>query len=149
MRVSIWIGLPVLALGILFSYLAKAIIQTPAITQLQTAAFITATVIFLLISAIFLGSGAAMVIHWIAGFVRHFKAFVAEIFLSFAVFFVGIGVTIMSRNGWQALHLFFTFLTGSMTLFFLSFISLFGSLKEGFTLWTKRFKKAVKKRWGT
>ncbi len=146
MRISIWIGLLTLALGIGLSYLASALIQTQAIGTLQTAASLTAAILFVLFSATMLGIGAGLVVHWIIGFASHWKAFAAEIILSFATFFIGIGATIMSRNWWTALQTFFTFLTISVSLFFLSFVSLFGGVTKGFKTITKYIKRKFKQK---
>ncbi len=145
MRVSLWIGLVILALGIFLSYLADAMIQTQTSGALQTVASTFAAVLFVLFSATMLGMGAGLVIHWIIGFATHWKAFIAEIILSFATFFVGIGATIMSGNWWTALQVFFTFLVASAALFLLSFKSLSGgigqSIHKGITYVRKKFKK--------
>jgi len=117
MRISIWIGLLTLAIGILLSYLADAMIATQAVGTLQTAASIVATVLFVLFSASMLGVGIGLVVHWIIGFASHWKGFIAEMILSFATFFVGIGATIMSGNLWTGLQVFFTFFIASMILF--------------------------------
>ena len=142
MRVSIWIGLVTLALGIFLSYLADAMIATQAAGAVQTTAVLVASILFVLFSASMLGLGAGLVVHWIIGFATHWKAFIAEIILSFATFFVGIGATIMSGNWWTAAQVFFTFLIASITLFSLSFVSLFGGIAEGFG----KVKKYIKKR---
>ena len=142
MRISIWIGLLTLAIGILLSYLADAMIATQAVGTLQTAASIVATVLFVLFSASMLGVGIGLVVHWIIGFASHWKGFIAEMILSFATFFVGIGATIMSGNLWTGLQVFFTFFIASTILFLLSFISLFGGVGEG----VKKVRKYVKKK---
>jgi hypothetical protein len=144
MRISIWIGLITLALGIFLSYLADAMIQTQTSTTLQTTASLFASVLFVLFSAGMLGIGTALVVHWIIGFGAHWKAFIAEMVLSFATFFMGIGATIMSGNIWTGLQAFFTFFIASMTLFSLSFVSLFGGIAEGIDKVTKYIKKRVK-----
>ncbi len=146
MRISIWIGLLTLGLGIFLSYLADAMIQTQATGALQTTATLLASILFVLFSASMLGVGAGLVIHWIIGFASHWKAFVAEIFLSFATFFMGVGATIMSGNYWTALQIFFTFFIASITIFSLSFISLFGGIFEGFASIKKYVKKRFRKR---
>ena len=145
MRVSIFIGLPIFALGIVLSYLAGALIVTQTVTPLQTTANLFATAIFILFSASMLGIGIGLVVHWIIGFASHMKAFVAELVLSFAAFFVGIGATIMSANFWSGLQLFFAFFTASMTLFSLSFINLFGGIAHGLFAVKKYVKKKFKK----
>lgn len=142
MRVSIWIGILTLALGIVLSYLADAMIQTQASGPLQTTATLIASILFVLFSASMLGLGAGLVVHWIIGFATHWKAAIAEIVLSFATFFIGIGATIMSGNLWTAAQVFFTFLIASMTLFMLSFVSLFGGIAQG----ASKVKKYIKKR---
>jgi hypothetical protein len=145
MRTSIWIGIITLAIGILLSYLADAMIQTQTSGVLQTTASILAAVLFVLFSASLLGLGAGLVVHWIIGFATHWKAFIAEMILSFATFFVGIGATIMSGNWWTALQVFFTFFVASITLFFLSFASLFGGIAQGFAKVKKYVKKKLKR----
>jgi len=146
MRISIWIGLMTLALGILLSYLADALIQAQATGALQTTAMLFAAVLFVLFSASLLGLGAGLVVHWIIGFGAHWKAFIAEMVISFATFFMGLGATIMSGNWWTGLQVFFTFLIASMTLFFLSFVSLFGGMTEGIGKISKYFRKRFKTR---
>jgi len=141
MRVSIWLGLPILALGILLAYFAKEIKFVA-----HDVAGIVAVVLFILLSSMALGVGAALVIHWMMNLVAGWFAFVAELFLSFALFFIGIGVTAaLVGDMWSALHIFITFLFGSMMLFGLAFVSLFGSVWESgrdvmAVLW-KRFQK--------
>lgn len=141
MRVSIWLGLPILAVGILFAYFAKEIKFAA-----HDVAGIVAVVLFILLSSMALGVGAALVIHWMMNLVAGWFAFVAELFLSFALFFIGIGVTAaLVGDMWSALHIFITFLFGSMMLFGLAFVSLFGSVWESgrdimLVLW-KRFQK--------
>jgi len=146
MRVSIWIGLITLGLGIFLSSLADALIATQTMGPIQTMAGTAASVIFILFSASMLGLGAALIVHWIVGFAAHWKAFFAELILSFAVFFIGIGATIMSGNIWTGLQVFFTFFIASVTLFSLSFISLFGGLAEGIVSIKKYVKKKLKKK---
>jgi len=141
MRVSIWIGLPILGLGVLLSYLADAMIATQTITPIQTAAAILAAVLFVLFSASLLGLGAGLVVHWIIGFASEWKAFGAELVLSFATFFIGIGATAMSSNAWQGLQIFFTFFAASLTIFLLSFVSLFGGVMIGMKTSAKYIKK--------
>ncbi len=145
MRVSIWIGLITLALGIGLSYLADAMIQTQAAGVMQTTAALIASILFVLFSASMLGLGAGLVVHWIIGFATHWKAFIAEMVISFATFFIGIGATIMSGNWWTALQVFFTFLIASMTIFTLSFVSLFGGIAQGVQKVTKYVKKKFKR----
>lgn len=144
MRISIFIGLFVFALGILLSFLADAMIATQTSTTLQTTASIIASVIFILFSASMLGFGAGLVIHWIFGFASSMKAFIFEIILSFATLFMGIGATIMSSNIWTGLQIFFTFMTASIAIFSLSFISLFGGLMKGFIQTKTYIGKKVK-----
>ena len=141
MRTSIWTGILTLALGIVLSYLADALIQLQAVGPMQTVASMVAAVLFVLFSASMLGLGAGLVIHWIIGFATHWKAFLAELFLSFAIFFIGLGATIMSRPWWTALQIFFTFLIASTTVFTLSFTSLFGGIAAGIG----KIKKYIKK----
>lgn len=145
MRVSIWIGFIILALGIALSYLADAMIETQATGPVQTTAVLVASILFVLFSAGMLGFGAGLVVHWIVGFAKRWKAATAEIVLSFATFFMGIGATIMSDNWWTAAQVFFTFLTASMTLFMLSFVSIFGGIAEGFVKIRKYIKKRFKR----
>ncbi len=145
MRISIWIGLVTLTLGIFLSYLADAMIQTQASGTLQTTATLVASILFVLFSASLLGLGTGLVVHWIIGFASHWKAFMAEMVLSFATFFMGVGATIMSGNWWTALQVFFTFLIASLTLFTLSFVSLFGGITEGVQKVTKYVKKRLKR----
>ncbi|MBW2970350.1 hypothetical protein KY309_00175 [Candidatus Woesearchaeota archaeon] len=146
MRISIWIGLPIFAIGILLSYLADAMIQTQTMGVMQTTAALIAAILYIMFSATMLGAGAGLVLHWIFGFASHWKAFIAEIVFSFAIFFVGIGATIMSGNPWTGLQIFFTFLTASATLFILSFTSLFGGVLDGIKTIYKYAKKRIKKR---
>lgn len=146
MRPSIWIAIPTLALGILFSYMADSLIALQTFGTLQTASGIVATVLFVLFSAMLLGLGSALFIHWVFGFANHTLAFVAEINLSFALFFIGLGAALTIGVPWTALQLFCTFLFGSIILFFLSFITLFGSLGAGAAKITKYLKKRLRKR---
>lgn len=149
MRVSLWIGIVILAVGIVLSYLADALIDTVTAGVLQTTAVLVAAILFVVFSATMLGAGAGLVIHWIIGFATHWKAFIAEIILAFATFFVGIGATIMSGNLWTGVQVFFTFFIASMTLFIMSFANLYGGIssgiKHGITSVKKRFKKWKKR----
>lgn len=141
MRVSLWIGLPLFLLGIGFSYLADGIIQTQAATQLQSFAQIFAAVLFVLFSAVLLGTGSALVIHWIFGFGNHWLAWMAEIVFSFALLFTGIGASAVQQNIWTALQIIFTFASSSALLFFLSFVTLFGGFTQGISTILRFFKK--------
>lgn len=146
MRISIWIGLITFALGIFLSYLADAMIQTQATGVMQTTASLFATILYLVFSASMLGTGAGLVIHWILGFAKHWKTFVAEIILSFATFFTGLGATIMSDNWLTGLQIFLTFTIASITLFSISFISLYGGIMDGFLAVKKYIKQKFKKK---
>ena len=145
MRVSFWLAVPTLALGVLFSYMADSLIALNTIGGLQTAASLVATVLFVVFSATLLGAGAALFIHWVFSFGNHYLAFAAELFLSFALFFVGLGAALTIGIPWTALQLFLTFLFGSLVLFGLSFVTLFGGFAEGITT----VRKYIKKRFGT
>jgi len=146
MRVSILLGLVIFLLGVGLSYLAYSMIQTQAMGPVQTAAVIISATLFIIFSATMLGLGTGLVIHWIIGFATHWKAFLAELILSFAMFFTGIGAAIMGGNIWLGLQIFFTFFIASVTLFSLSFISLFGGMAVGFVKVKKYAKKRFKKR---
>lgn len=131
MRVSIFIGLFIAALGLFMSYLADELIQTHTYSALQLTAKVFAAVLFVSFSATLLGLGAALIIHWLFGFATSWKAFAAELFLSFATFFVGIGAALVSTPWLTAVHLFFTFFVASCALFIFSFASLFGGIAIG------------------
>ncbi len=150
MRVSIWIGTLLLGVGILLSFLADELFLIQAQTPQQTFAAIFATVLFILFSATLMGTGAGLIMHWIMGFVSDVKAFAMEAFLSIAIFFVGIGATIMSGHWMTGLQVFFTFFTASFTMFFFSFFHLFDGMIEGITKiankYTKKARKWMKKR---
>jgi len=145
MRVSIWIGIVTLAVGIVLSYLADALINTITSGALQTTAVLVAAALFVIFSAAMLGIGAGLVVHWIIGFATHWKAFITEIVLSFATFFIGIGATIMSGNIWTGIQVFFTFFIASMTMFVMSFGNLYGSIsagiKQGIAFVKNKFKR--------
>jgi hypothetical protein len=150
MRVSIWVGLVTLVLGIILSYLADALITTVTSGALQTTAVLIAAACFVVFSATMLGIGAGLVVHWVIGFATHWKAFIAEIILAFATFFVGIGATIMSGNIWTGVQVFFTFFVASLTLFSMSFGNLYGGISTGVSkgigyLKSKFTKKGAKK----
>lgn len=145
MRISIWIGLLTLGIGIFLSYLADAMIQTQTVGTMQTTAAIIASVLFVLVSASMLGTGAALVLHWLFGFAKHWKAYIAEIIFAMVIFLVGLGVTILSGSWWTALQAFFTFLTASMALFFLSFVTMFGGIIKGLLAVKKYVKKRFKR----
>ncbi|VVB80961.1 Uncharacterised protein [uncultured archaeon] len=142
MRISIWIGFLTFGIGILLSYLAKAMIQTQTAGAMQTTAATIASIIFVLFSATMLGTGAGLVIHWIFGFAKHWKAFVAEIVFSVVILIIGIGASLMSGNIWTGMQEFVAFLTASIALFVLSFITMFGGIFEGF----KSVKEYIEKR---
>ncbi|MBS3148729.1 hypothetical protein J4219_07635 [Candidatus Woesearchaeota archaeon] len=146
MRISLWLGLPLFLLGVGFSYLADGIIQTQTATQLQTFAQIFAAVLFVLFSAVLLGTGSALVIHWIFSFGNHWLAWIAEILFSFALLFTGIGAAAAQQNVWTALQIVFTFASASALLFFLSFITLFGGFTQGLTAISQYFKKRKNER---
>lgn len=145
MRASIWLGIPVLAIGIALAYFAKELKFYS-----NEVAGLVAVVLFILLSAMALGVGAALVIHWFMNLVAGWFAFAAELFLSFALFFIGVGVTAaLVGDSWNALHIFLTFLFSSMTLFGLAFVSLFGDLWESardiLEVLGKRFQRKAKK----
>lgn len=143
MRVSIWLALPILALGVLFSYMADSLIALNTIGGLQTAASLVATVLFVVFSAVMLGAGAALFIHWVFGFGNHYLAFAAELFLSFALFFIGLGGALTIGVPWTALQMFLTFTFGSIVLFSLSFIALFGGVAQGISAVRKYISKKI------
>jgi hypothetical protein len=145
MRLSIWFGIVTLAVGIVLSYLADALIHTITVGALQTTAVLISALLFVVFSAALLGFGAGLVVHWIIGFATHWKAFIAEMILAFATFFVGIGATLMSGNWWTAVQVFFTFFIASFTLFMLSFVNLFGGAKQGISQAVKFAKKKFKR----
>lgn len=149
MRISVWIGIVTLIVGIVLSYLADALIQTVTSGALQTTAVLAASMLFVIFSATMLGIGAGLVVHWIIGFATHWKAFIAEIILAFATFFVGIGATIMSGGLWTGVQVFFTFFIASATLFSMSFANLYGGISagvsKGFGYIKSKFKKGKAK----
>lgn len=131
-----------LAIGILFSYMADSLIALQAVGGLQTAASFISTVLFVLFSAMMLGVGAGLFVHWILSFGRHVMAFVMEFILSFATFFIGLGAALTIGGWWTGAQLFVTFLFASGTMFVLSFVSLFGGVFAGM----EKIVKYVKKR---
>lgn len=145
MRISVWIGIATLLVGLVLSYLADALIKTVTAGALQTTAVLAASMLFVIFSATMLGIGAGLVVHWIIGFATHWKAFIAEIILAFATFFVGIGATIMSGTLWTGVQVFFTFFIASATLFTMSFANLYGGVSagvsKGFSYIKSKFKK--------
>jgi len=145
MRTSIWFGVIILAFGIFLSYLADALIKTQTAGVLQMTATLVAAILFVVFSATMLGLGAGLVVHWIIGFAMHWKAFIAEMILSFATFFVGIGAAIMSGNWWTSLQVFCTFFIASLSLFTLSFVSAYGGLSQGYKSAKKYLKRKFKR----
>lgn len=149
MRISVWIGIVTLIAGIVLSYLADALIQTVTSGALQTTAVLAASMLFVIFSATMLGIGAGLVVHWIIGFATHWKAFIAEIILAFATFFVGIGATVMSGGLWTGVQVFFTFFIASATLFSMSFANLYGGIStgvsKGFSYIKSKFSGKAKK----
>jgi len=147
MRISWITGIILFALGLLFSYMADALIKTPAETMMATFAANFAVVLFVIFSAIMLGVGAGLILQWLLGFAEKWKAALAGIMLAVIALFVGIGASIglVVSNGWTALQTFFTFLTLSVTLFFASVCYLFGSTIDVFGSLKKTFKKKFRK----
>ena|SRR3989344_3385393 len=146
MRVSIFAGLPMLLVGIGVSYLAKGLIDVQVATQLQSASTTIAAVLFVLLSAVLLGMGAGLVIHWIFTFANHYLAFVSEAILAFGLIFIGIGVAVGSGNVWTGVQAFFTFLTASIVLLLASFVTLFGGITQGIVTILKHVKRRLKRR---
>jgi len=144
MRTSVFYGLLTLVLGVVLSYFADALVDLKTIGMLQSTATTVAAVLFIIFSATLLGFGAGLVVHWILGFGKHWQAFIAEVILSFATFFIGVGATLMSGNWMTALQIFFTFFVASTTLFSLSFINFFGGITEGIVAARKYAKKTFK-----
>ncbi|TAL56019.1 MAG: hypothetical protein EPN86_02915 [Nanoarchaeota archaeon] len=145
MRSSALIGIIILAAGIFVSYLSDELIATQT-AGLQATATTTAAVIFVALSAALIGVGAGLLVHWIIGFAVHWKAFMAEIIIGFATFFIGIGASLMSGNWWTGMQVFCTFLIASITIFVLSFTTAFSGVKEEVRTVKKGLKKWKKKR---
>lgn len=143
MRTSIFFGIAIFGIGLLFSFLAKSLIHTPAPTMMATFATGLATALFVVFSAIFLGMGAGLILHWLLSFSSNWKAFIASVMLAVVSFFVGIGASIglVALSGWTALQAFFTFLTLSFTLFLTSFVNLFGGTIHTYCNIKRLFKK--------
>lgn len=146
MRASIWAGVVLFGLGLLFSYLARALIKTIVFTPAQKFAAVFAIVLFVLFSALLLGLGLAFLVHGIISFGKHLFAFVLELFLSFAGFFAGIGATIMADNWLSAIHTFFTTLIASCALAALSLAHILGLVAQGTSTVAHYVKKRKTKR---
>lgn len=147
MRLSIWFGIIFLALGFAIGILPDELLSVSGPAKLSIATTLSA-IIFIIFSGSLIGLGAALVLHWIIGFAAHShtKAYIAEVLLSFATFFVGLGAAFMSGNIWTGLHIFISFFSASIGLFNLSIINLFGTFAHGFERCAAYIKKK-KKSW--
>lgn len=147
MRKSWITGIVLFAIGLLFSFLADSLIKTPAATMIATFASGLATALFVIFSAVLMGLGMGLFVHWLLGFAAKWKASLAGVMLAILSLFVGIGASIglVVSNGWTALQAFFTFLTLSITLFFTSICYLFGTTVDIFGITKKKIKQTIKK----
>lgn len=146
MKMTFFIGLLLFGIGLGFSYLTDGIIQAQTNTALQTTSTLIASILFLSMSGIFLGIGAALLLHWVLSFGHPLKAFAAELFFSVAVFFTGLGVTFTADNTWTALQAFFTFSVAAISIFIVSFSNFFGGAIRG-AQQSLKYAKKFTKRW--
>lgn len=143
MRASIWAGLIATAIGLGFLYLAQGIAGVLAVGDKQGIAAGFALALFLLSSASFLGSGIALLLHWVSGFTKPWNALFIDLLCSVLVFLGGIVGAIISTSWIAGLHSVLTGFVACVFLISLSTIHLFGSILEGLT----HIKKAVIKKW--
>ena len=140
MRISIIIDAILFAIGILFSFLADALIGLPAQSVLEISAANFGAVLLVIISAALMGIGAGLILHWIIGFSKKITASIASLLLCGTALFIGIGASIgfIALSGWTALQAFVTFITLSCVLFISSFVLFFSGFYRGIETLRKR-----------
>lgn len=121
MRQSILIGIVVFSAGMIIAKSAA---------ELHQGRIIIGAYLVLVISSLLIGTGAGLTIHWLLGFAKKWKTAIAEIVISFAALFVGIGAAVMSQNVWKATQVLIAFVFASLTIMMMSPISLITGLKQ-------------------
>src|SRR3989344_52360 len=94
MRPSLITGIVFFLIGLVFSVLANGLLDTESPHLTAVYATSIATIIFVVFSALFLGMGAGLIIHWIIGLNHTWKAGAANVVIAGIAFLVGIGGTI-------------------------------------------------------
>lgn len=145
MRSSIGVGLLLVALGLLFSFVATSLMGTGSI-GFDSFASSFGAVLFLFTASVMLGIGVGMVIHWFADFANTMAAFIIKVFFGLAFFFIGAGLAFASQNWWLGVHVLFACVVTSMTLFILAFGGLVGGAVKGTAAVAKRVGKKVSKK---
>ena len=143
-------GILFFALGLVFSILSKALIGLPVKSLQETFAANLAVAFFVIISAVLLGIGSGVIIHWLIAFAKPLSAGILSLILAAVALFVGVGASLglIVSNGWTALQALFTFVTLSITLFIGSLFDFFAStdsvvkeVKKFFRLQIKKLRK--------
>lgn len=143
MRSSIWLGVLLLALGGLFSWVASTLMGIAG-EGFEFFASSFGAVLFVFVASLLLGVGAALVIQWLADFAHTILASTIKIVCAIALFFIGLGLAIASRNWWIAIHLFFACVIASITLFILSFATLVGGAVKGTEAVARKVRKKIR-----
>ena len=130
MRWSFVLGVLLFAIGFGFSYLAYSL--DLSIASRMGVATSIAAFFYVLFSSVFLGYGVALLLHWLFEFTGSMRAFFGQVIFAIALFFAGVGASIMSGEMFLGLHVFFTFATAGIGLLCLSFTTVFGTVGRGF-----------------
>ena len=123
MRSSLGLGISLVALGVLCSFVATSLMGSAGAGFTFFASSFGA-VLFLFAASVLFGLGVAFMIHWFADLAGTFVALIVQAVFGLGFFFTGLGLAIGSRNWWFAIHAFFACTVASITLFFLAFTTL-------------------------
>lgn len=137
MRWSLLLGVIFFIIGLGFSYLAYSL--ELSLTSRSEIAGTIAAVVYALFSSAFLGYGVALLLHWLFEFAGTLRAFLGQLIAAVAIFFTGVGASIMSGELFLGLHIFFTFSAAGLGLLSLSIIHVFGSIGKGVIAISKYF----------
>ena len=128
MRIPIFFSMLVVALGLLLSFVAKKLFGLHFVVKSASFSSIFAAILLVLFASFLIGLGAGFFIHSIIQLIKPFPAFLSGLCTGFALFFIGVGITLMSKDWWFAVQYFSIFVVASLSLFALSFISFFGGI---------------------
>src|SRR3989344_6372066 len=145
MRPSIGIGVLLVALGALFSFIASSLLGTAG-AGFNSFASSFGAILFLFAASVLLGIGAGLVISWFADFARTLVSFTIKICFGLAFFFVGLGIAVASRNWLLAIHIIFACTIGGITLVILAFATLVSGAVKGTAAVAKNVERKIRKK---
>ena len=145
MRSSIGAGVLLVALGLLFSFVATSLMGTGTLGMDSFASSFGA-IFFLFAASVMVGIGLGLLIHWFADFANTGAAFVIKLFFGLAFFFVGAGLALATRNWWFGIHVLFGCVVTSITLFILAFGGLVGGAVKETAAVARSVRKKISKR---